>query len=141
MIKHEHNAEIEPIDPNTQFIIKSFIDYIAIEFLQKNSNKRNFSFNGQEVTDTAKASVGNTNYLIKRFSNHMIRLFDENDEWLEIDVKPVLREINSTYNLGIDLYYISKNNQRRRKNTQRLGKEVINKLNEKAQAEESLATD
>ena len=32
LIVHEQNAEIQPIDMNTQFIIKSFIDYIASEF-------------------------------------------------------------------------------------------------------------
>ncbi len=97
LIKHEHNAEIEPIDPNTQFIIKSFVDYLATEFSQKENGKKNYSYKGFDVVGTAQASLRKDTYMIKRFSNNMIRVFDKNDDLLEIDVKPILKEINTTY--------------------------------------------
>jgi hypothetical protein len=126
LIKYEHNAEIEPIDPNTQFIIKSFVDYLATEFSLKENNRKNYNFKGFEVVELAQASVEGIDYTIKRFSNNMIRLFDENDELMEIDVKPILRIINSEYHLGIDLHHSTG----KAKNTQILGREIINKLNE-----------
>jgi hypothetical protein len=125
LIKHEHNAEIEPIDPNTQFIIKSFVDYLATEFAQKENGKKNYSYKGFDVVGIAQTSLGKNKYTIKRFSNNMVRLFDENDELLEIDVRPILREINSKYGFDIDLYHSTG----KAKNTQIFGREIINKLN------------
>ncbi len=103
LIQHEHNAEIEPIDPNTQFIIKSFIDYIASEFSPKENGKMNFNYKGFQTVDDAYAVIDETEYYIKRFSNNMIRLFDNENNLLNIEVKPVLRNINEKYKLGIGL--------------------------------------
>jgi hypothetical protein len=127
MIKHEQNAEIEPIDSNTQFIIKSFVHYLATEFSQKESGKKNYSYKGFDVVGIAQVSVGKTKYTIKRFSNNMIRLFDKDDNLIEVEVKPILRKINSIHRLKIELY----RSKGKLKNTQILGREIINKLNEK----------
>lgn len=54
----------------------------------------------------------------------MIRVFDKKDNLLEIEVKPFLRTINNTYNLGIDLLHSTG----KAKNTQVLGREIITKL-------------
>jgi len=124
LIKYEHFAEIEPIDPNSQFIIKSFVDYIATIFTEKERGKMNFSYNGFDVVSEAKVIIENETYLIKRFSNNMIRLFDENENLLNVNVKSILREINNKYKLGIDL----KHSNGEFKNTQVLGKEIIAKL-------------
>jgi len=126
LIKYEQDAEIEPIDPNTQFIIKSFIDYIATEFSGNENGRKNFSYYGFDVVGEASASVGNKNYLIKRFSNNMIRLFDEQEKLLNIEVKPILRKINDEYHFEINLYHSTG----KAKNTQILGREIINKLND-----------
>lgn len=128
LIKYEHNAEIEPIDPNTQFIIKSFVDYIATEFSEKENGKRNFSYNGFEVVGEATAWIENKKYLIKKFSNKMIRLFDENENQLNDKVRPLLRHINDAYDLGIDRCHSTGTE----KNTQVLGDEIITELNKKA---------
>lgn len=125
LIKHEHNAEIEPIDPNTQFIIKSFVDYLATEFAQRKNSKKNYNYKGFDVIATAQASLGKDTYTIKRFSNNMIRLFDKSDDLLNINVKPILRKINTTYKFDINLYHSTG----KAKNTQILGREVINELN------------
>lgn len=125
LIRLEHNAEIEPIDPNTQFIIKSFVDYLATEFSQRENGRKNYSYNGFNVVGVAQALIGNTTYIVKRFSNNMIRLFDLDENLLEIDVKPILVEINTSYGLNIDLYHSTG----KAKNTQILGREIINKLN------------
>lgn len=124
LIKHEQNAEIEPIDPNTQFILKSFIDYIATEFSFKENGKKNYSFKGFKEIGLAYATIDNIEYCIKRFSNNMVRLFDKDDNLLEIEVKPILRKINDVYELGIELLHSTG----KAKNTQILGREIINGL-------------
>lgn len=124
LIRYEQNADIQPINPNTQFIIKSFIDYLATEFALKEIGKRNNSYLGFDVIDSVETYMDNKTYIIKRFSNNMIRVFDKKDNLLEIEVKPFLRTINNTYNLGIDLLHSTG----KAKNTQVLGREIITKL-------------
>ena len=118
LIRHEHNAEIEPIDPNSQFIIKSFVDYVATEFSE---------YNGFNVVGEASVSIENEKYIIKRFSNNMIRLFDESGEPLNVEVLPILRKINNEKHLGIDIDH----SPGKAKNTQILGREIINELNKR----------
>ncbi len=127
LIRYEQNAEIEPIDPNTQFILKSFIDYLATEYSFKENGRRNLSYNGFEVIETADVVIEKNEYCIKKFSNKMIRIFDKDDNLLEIDVKPILRKTNEIYELGIELHHLSGIP----KNTQILGGEVINELKKK----------
>ena len=122
VIKYEHKAEIEPIDLNTQFIIKSFIDYLATEFSKKERSKMNYSVDGFDVVLHAEVNIDNKIYTIKKFENKMIRVFDNGDELLDIPVKPFLRKINKKYNLCIE---------EERKNTQVLGEEYIIALNKK----------
>ena len=122
VIKYEHNAEIEPIDLNTQFIIKSFIDYLSTEFSKNERKKMNFSVDGFDAVAHAEINIDNVTYTIKRFENKMIRVFDNSDELLDIKVKPFLRIVNKEYNLGIEF---------ERKNTQILGEEFIVALNKK----------
>lgn len=124
LIIYEHNAEIEPIDPNTQFIFKSFIDYISTELSYKESGKKNFNYKGFDEVGMAIAELDGLQYYIKKFSNNMIRLFDENYNLMEVDVKPILRKINEKYKLGIELLHTTG----AAKNTQILGSEIINKL-------------
>lgn len=125
LIRLEHDAEIQPIDPNTQFIVKSFVDYILSEYSQRAASQRNFSFNGFDVVSSAAAEVKSVTYIIKRYENDMVRLFDTKGTLLEVDVKPILREINKKLQLGISLTFPGG----RAKNTQVLGKDVINELN------------
>ena len=87
--------------------------------------KKNFNCEGFDVVGFASASIGNKKYLIKRFTNNMIRLFDETENPLNMDVRPVLLKINDKYKLGIELSHSTG----REKNTQILGKEIINELN------------
>ena len=54
----------------------------------------------------------------------MVRLFDKDDNLLDIEVKPILREINDVYELGIELFHSTG----KAKNTQILGREIINRL-------------
>lgn len=122
LIKHEQNAEIEPIDPNTQFIFKSFIDYISTELSYKESGTKNFSYKGFDEVGKANFELDGIEYSLKRFSNHMIRLFDKNNNLLEVQVKPILRKINEKYNLNIDLFHSTGI----AKNTQIFGREIIN---------------
>jgi hypothetical protein len=126
LIKYEHEPEIQPIDPNSQFIIKSFIDYILTEYSFKESGQKNFSFNGFDVVSTANAELEGKKYIIKRFENNMIRLFDESENLRDIDVKPILRAVNDKYKLQIPSVFPGG----KLKNTQVLGKDVINALNE-----------
>ena len=79
-----------------------------------------YSVDGFDVVAHAEISIDNESYTIKKFENKMIRIFDNNDELLDIKVKPFLRKVNEKYNLGID---------EERKNTQVLGEEYIISLN------------
>ena len=124
LIIHEQNAEIEPIDPNTQFIFKSFIDYVSTELSYKERGTKNFSYKGFDEVGKANFELDGKEYSLKRFSNHMIRLFDKNDNLLEVQVKPILRKINDKYELDINLLHSTGVD----KNTQILGREIINKL-------------
>jgi hypothetical protein len=127
LILLEQRAEIQPINPNTQFILKSFIDYIVTEFSYRESGQKNFNFNGSEEVETSKAIINNKTYILKRFENKMIRVFGEEDNVLDIEVRPLLKEINRKYNLGIDLNHSTGTE----KNTQVFGREIISELNKK----------
>ena len=126
LVRLEQNAEIEPINPNTQFIIKSFVDYLITKFSKKEKGKMNYSVYGFDVVEQAEVKIKNISYTIKRYENKMIRIFDEDEDEDENKfngkVKSILRHINEEYKLGIDLG---------NKNTQILGEEVIIALNKK----------
>jgi uncharacterized protein YlaI len=122
IIKYEHNAEIEPIDLTTQFIIKSFIDYLATEFSKKEKGKMNYSVDGFDVVAQAEINIDNESYTIKKFENKMIRVFNNDNDELKIDVKKFLRKINEKYNFGIEF---------EGKHTQVLGEKIIVALKNK----------
>jgi len=130
LIKYEHEAEIQPIDPNTQYIIKSFIDYILTEYSQK-SGQKNRSYNGFEVASYATFILDNKKYVLKRFENNMVRLFNDDDDLMEIEVLPVLRAANKVLGLGVDINHSTG----KVKNTQVFGKDIINALNRRETAQ------
>lgn len=122
----EQHAEIQPINPNTQFILKSFIDYIVTEFANSSTGERNFNFNGSDEVEKATVTIDGAPYTLRRYENKMIRLFDQEDNVLEIEVLPFLRRINEEYHLSIDRFHSKGANP---KNTQVFGKEIISALN------------
>lgn len=126
LIYEEQKAEIHPIDLNTKFIIKSFIDYISTEFMQKTSGKKNFSYKGYDVVSSADTDLDGQSIRIKRFSNNMIRLFNSEEELMEVQVKPILRFLNEKLALGVDLHHSTGI----LKNTQVFGRDVIDRLNQ-----------
>lgn len=127
LILMDHLAEIQPINPNSQFIIKSFIDYIATEFsVKKGGGLRNMSINGAEVVESTEVMINNRILNIKRFDNKSIRVYD-NNEVEQKNVISILRDVVESYNLNIDLNHSDSN----QKNTRTLGKEVIEELNKK----------
>jgi len=77
-----------------------------------------------KVCEQATFEINNTKYALKRFENNMIRIFTSNNEMLDTQVKPVLREIIDNYHLDISL----KLKSGVLKNTQILGKDVIKAL-------------
>jgi len=121
LIEFEHLAKIHPIDLNSLYILKSFVDYLSSEFVQKINGKKNFDIKGFSVIDEYlyKGNVGA--FFIRRYSNQMIRLFDENDEILNVEVKPILRDVIKSENLDINLLHANG----KPKNTQILGRELI----------------
>ncbi len=122
----EQHAESRPINPSTEFILKSFIDYIVTEFSNSSSGERNFNFNGSDEVEQAQVKIDENLYVLRRYENKMIRLFDDNDNVLEIEVLPFLRRINDEYHLSIDRFHSKGTNP---KNTQVFGKEIISALN------------
>ena len=124
LIKLESNSEISPIDNNTQYIIKSFIDYISTELSIK-ERVNNFSVAGSKIVEHSEFEINGDKYSLKRFDNKMIRLFDANDEMTNESVKPILRKIITKYKLDVDL----ERSPGKRKNTQTLGRDVIQAMN------------
>ncbi|MCD4683603.1 MAG: hypothetical protein K8R86_10005 [Bacteroidales bacterium] len=124
LIKLEGNSEISPIDNNTQYIIKSFIDYISTELSIK-ERANNFSVAGSKIVEQAVFEINGDIYSLKRFDNKMIRLFDANDEMTDESVKPILRNIITQYKLDVNL----ERSPGKRKNTQTLGRDVIRAMN------------
>jgi hypothetical protein len=122
----EQHAEIQPINPNTGFILKSFIDYIVTEFSNSSTGERNFNFNGSDEAEKATVKVEGKLYILRRYENKMIRLFDDNDNVLDIEVLPLLRKINDQHHLSIDRFHAKGTNP---KNTQVFGREIISALN------------
>lgn len=130
LLVHEQRAEIQPINPNTQFILKSFIDYIVTEFSNLSTGERNFNFNGSDEVENTKVVVDGKNYTLRRYENKMIRAFDEKDDVLDIEVRPLLKKINDLYNLNIDIRHSTGT----QKNTQVFGREIISALNNKIES-------
>ncbi|BDU51573.1 hypothetical protein [Haliovirga abyssi] len=119
LIVLENNLEIAPINNISKYILKSFVEYIANELSEKNK-KFNFSILGANVVEYAYFILNSKTYILKRFNNKMIRIYDEDNNLLDEQVKPILRKIIKSYNLNISLD---------NKVTQRLGREVIRGLN------------
>jgi len=124
LIKLESNSDIPPININTQYIIKSFIDYISTELSIKEKTI-NYSVAGSQVVEQTEFELNNKKYFLKRFDNKMIRIFDLNNEMINESVKPILREIIKKYKLNVDL----ERAPGKRKNTQMLGRDVIREMN------------
>jgi len=124
LINLENNSEILPIDINTQYIIKSFIDYISSEFSIKEKTL-NYSVAGSQVVEQAEFELNNKTYFLKRFDNKMIRIFNSDNEMTNESVKPILRNIIKLYKLNVSLERVSG----KRKNTQILGRDVIREMN------------
>jgi hypothetical protein len=124
LIKLESNSEIPPIDNNTQYILKSFIDYISTELSIKEKSI-NYSIAGSQVVEQTQFEINNKKYSLKRFDNKMIRIFNANDEITDEPVKPILRKIIEIYKLDVDL----ERKPGKRKNTQTLGRDVIREMN------------
>lgn len=123
----EHHAEIQPINPNTQFILKSFIDYIVTEFSNSSNGQRNYNFNGSDEIEMAKITLNKNIFVLRRYENKMIRVFDDNDNVLDIEVRPLLKQINNNFSLGIETHHQTGTP----KNTQVFGREVISAINSK----------
>jgi Cdc6-like AAA superfamily ATPase len=104
--------------------IISMSSVTSLDTFDKQPSKKNFSSDGFDIVGEVMVSIENKKYLIKRFSNNMIRLFDETDSPLSIDVLPFLKKINEKYKLGIALLHSTG----KAKNTQILGREIVNEL-------------
>ncbi|MGJ8762162.1 MAG: hypothetical protein ACSHXA_16590 [Polaribacter sp.] len=79
-----------------------------------------------DVDTSASIKFDDKIYHIKRHVDTTILIYDENDTVLYEPVLPILREINISNNLGIDL----KHSSGHIKNTRVLGKDIINRINE-----------
>ena len=85
---------------------------------------RNFSFNGSDEIERVRVTNNGSDYILRRYENKMIRVFDPDDNVLDIEVLPLLRGINQDYNLGVKISHPTGT----LKNTQVFGKEIISAL-------------
>ena len=79
-----------------------------------------------EVLEEASVKLDKNIFHVKRHSDNTILVYDKSDNVLYNSVKPILREINISNNLGVDLEHSSGH----LKNTRVLGKDIINRINE-----------
>jgi len=133
LIQLENKGEISPIENNTQYILKSFIDYISTQLSATNrKGSYNYSIAGAEVVDQCEFIRSNKRYFLKRYDNKMIRIFDEENTLQQGLVKPILREIIKKYELDVSLDN-RPGAKKVKKNTQILGRDVINAMKNKTQ--------
>lgn len=123
LILLETQAEISPIDGNTKFIIKNFIDFISSD-LSTQFKHVNRTVTGSEVISEAEFVMETKYFRLQRFDNNMIRIVDDSNEFIDRPVKPILRNIITSYDLNINL----ERKPGKSKNTQILGKEVLQAL-------------
>ena len=81
----------------------------------------NYSVAGIPEKERVSVEIESKNYTIRRFKNNMIRIYDEEENEINVEVKNELRKINNKYNLGVNFTG---------KNTQIIGKDIISKLKE-----------
>lgn len=126
LIQLENECNIPPIESNTKYILKSFIDYIssAIHSNSKNGNY-NFSIAGAEVVEECEVILDGNKFSIKRYDNKMIRVYTNRNEEYKYPVKPFLRKVIEVYALKTSLEY----QPGKEKNTQVLGRDIIQELN------------
>jgi len=80
-----------------------------------------------DVDVSASIKLDDEIYHIKRHIDATILIYNENDNVLYEPVLPILREINISNNLGVDMEHSSGHI----KNTRVFGKDIINRINEK----------
>jgi uncharacterized protein YlaI len=117
LLELERVAMIEPFDVSLTYLIKSFIDYLEKSFSK--SNSLNYSVAGIPEKERVLVEIDNKNYTIRRFKNEMIRIYDEEENEINTEIKNELRRINSKYNLGVVF---------EGKTTHALGRIIISKL-------------
>lgn len=114
--------KIIPLPEAKDYIIKK-------ERKQKEIKKAQGSFEKGNVVEVATVSIESGSYRIERYDSTSIRVYNTDSQNYET-AKPLLREINTEKNLGINLF----NPRGNKKNTRTLGKELIAEL--KAQGKE-----
>lgn len=114
--------KIIPLPEAKDYIVKK-------ERKQKEIKKARGSFDKGNVIEVATVSIKSGSYRIERYDSTSIRVYNIDSQNYET-AKPLLREINTEKNLGVNL----QNSRGNMKNTRSLGKEIITEL--KAQGKE-----
>jgi hypothetical protein len=114
-LKLESVGEIAPLHAEQLYQVKCFIDYIELEFIYKASEVATLN-----VKEYAHCMIlDGTCYMIKKYDDNSIRLFDGDDNLLSIKVKPKLREMIADLELPVELD---------NKTTNELGRDVIRSI-------------
>lgn len=114
--------KIIPLPEAKDYIIKK-------ERKQKEIKKAQGSFDKGDVIEIATVSINKGTYRIERYDSTSIRVHNIDSQSYET-AKPLLREINTEKELGVNLL----NSRGNEKNTRSLGKDIISEL--KAQGKE-----
>jgi len=114
--------KIIPLPEAKDYIIKK-------ERKQKEIKKAQGSFDKGNVIELATVSIKSGTYRIERYDSTSIRVYNIDSQSYET-AKPLLREINTEKELGVNLF----NSRGNKKNTRSLGKDIISEL--KAQGKE-----
>jgi CRISPR/Cas system-associated endoribonuclease Cas2 len=112
------------IQPDTIIPLPEAKDYIIKkERKQKEIKRAQASYNKGNVIEKVTVSIDKGTYRIERYDSMSIRVFNIDSQSYET-AKPLLREINTEKELGVNLISSRGN----KKNTRSLGKEIISEL-------------
>lgn len=98
-------------------------------YIGKNKNNQKIKTmienkNERTISEKAELFFENKKYIIKKYSDKTILIFDENNIRQEIKVLPFLKDVINKKRLDIIFYHLN-----HQKNTRTLGAEVIKRLN------------
>lgn len=108
--------KIIPLPEAKDYIIKK-------ERKQKEIKQARGSFDKGDVIEIATVSINKGTYRIERYDSNSIRVYNIDSQNYET-AKPLLREINTEKELGVNLI----NSRGNKKNTRSLGKDIISEL-------------
>lgn len=122
ILHEEARMEINPISEYVRHTIKAFVRHIIDTQKDKKTSDRSKPLDDDVLLKELEIEIKGTRFRIEQYSSSAIKIYNIESEKYEV-TKKLLRTINETYNLGVEL-----ESKSGRKNTRILGRDIINAL-------------